>query len=264
MTTTPSGPAPRGTALVTGASAGIGEATVRRLAADGWRVLAAARRAERLQALAAELGDAVRPLPLDVTDAVAVAALPGALSAALPDGWRDVDLLVNNAGLALGREPAQASQLADWETMVATNVNGLLRLTHALLPGMVARGRGHVVNLGSIAGHYPYPGGHVYAASKAFVHQLTMALKSDLIATAVRVTVVEPGMTAGTSEFSTVRFKGDAGRAAAQYAGAEPLRPADVAEAIAWVAAQPPHVNVTVLQMVPQCQGPGPAVIHRR
>jgi 3-hydroxy acid dehydrogenase/malonic semialdehyde reductase len=256
MQTSPS----RGIALVTGASAGIGEAAVRRLVTDGWRVIAAARRADRLTALAADVGPAARPFALDVTDADAVAALPDSL----PEGWRDVDLLVNNAGLALGREPAQASLLSDWETMVATNVTGLLRVTHALLPGMVARRRGHVVNVGSIAGHYPYPGGHVYAASKAFVHQLTMALKSDLIATAVRVTVVEPGMTAGGSEFSQVRFKGDAGRAAAQYAGADPMQPADVAEAIAWVASQPPHVNVTVLQMVPVCQGPGPAVIHRR
>jgi 3-hydroxy acid dehydrogenase/malonic semialdehyde reductase len=248
----------RGTALVTGASVGIGAATVRRLAADGWRVLAAARRADRLQTLAAELGLAVRPLGLDVTDAAAVAALP----ASLPEGWREVDLLVNNAGLALGREPAQAAALADWETMVETNISGLLRLTHALLPGMVARARGHVINIGSIAGHYPYPGGHVYAASKAFVHQLTMALKSDLIATAVRTTVVEPGMTAG-SEFSAARFKGDVARAASIYHGASPLAPEDVAEAIAWVAAQPPHVNVTVLQLMPVCQGPGPAVIHR-
>jgi NADP-dependent 3-hydroxy acid dehydrogenase YdfG len=219
-----------------------------------------------LQALAdelrAEAGPVVQPLALDVTDAAAVAALPDTLRA-LGEGWSEVDLLVNNAGLALGREPAQQSSLADWETMVATNVTGLLRLTHALLPGMAARGRGHVINVGSIAGHYPYPGGHVYAASKAFVHQLTMGLKADLIATAVRATVVEPGMVAG-SEFSQVRFKGDAARAKEQYEGTVPLQPADVAEAIAWVAAQPPHVNVTVLQLMPVCQGPGPAVIHRR
>ena len=258
----PSSAASRGTALVTGASVGIGEATVRRLVADGWHVIASARRADRLQALADELGAAVRPLALDVADAAAVAALPAALQA-LGEGWSAVDLLVNNAGLALGREPAHRSALADWETMVATNVTGLLRLTHALLPGMVERGRGHVVNVGSIAGHYPYPGGHVYAASKAFVHQLTMGLKADLVDTAVRATVVEPGMVAG-SEFSQVRFKGDTARAAQQYEGAVPLQPGDVAEAIAWVAAQPPHVNVTVLQMMPVCQGPGPAVIHRR
>ena len=251
-------PGRRGTALVTGASVGIGAATVRRLVVDGWRVVAAARRADRLQALAAEGGAAVLPWTLDVTDRDAVAALPGAL----PEGWREVDLLVNNAGLALGREPAQASALEDWETMVATNVTGLLRLTHALLPGMVARGRGHVVNVGSIAGRFPYPGGHVYGASKAFVHQLTLGLKSDLVGTGVRATVVEPGMVAG-SEFSAVRFKGDAERAAAIYAGAEPLQPEDVAEAIAWAAAQPRHLDVTVLQLMPVCQGPGPTIVHR-
>jgi 3-hydroxy acid dehydrogenase/malonic semialdehyde reductase len=250
----------RGLALVSGASVGIGAATVRRLAADGWRVIAAARRAAPLQALADELGrDAVLPWVLDVTDAAAVAVLPGAL----PAGWQAVDLLVNNAGLALGREPAQASALADWRTMVATNIEGLLGLTHALLPGMVARGRGHVIHIGSIAGHFPYPGGHVYGASKAFVHQFTLGLKADLIGTGVRATVVEPGMVAD-SEFSQVRFKGDTGRAAAVYEGVDALHPGDVAEAIAWVAAQPAHVNVSVLQLMPTDQGPGPQRLHRR
>ena len=245
----------RGIALVTGASVGIGEATVRRLAADGWQVVATARRADRLAALAADLGPAVIPFALDVTDAAAVAALP--------QSHPVVDLLVNNAGLALGLKSAQESALSDWETMVQTNVTGLLRVTHALLPGMVARGRGHVVNIGSVAARLPYPGGHVYGATKAFVNQLTMSMKADLVDTAVRVTVIEPGLVAG-SEFSQVRFKGDAERAASIYAGTEPLMPADVAEAIAWVAAQPAHVNVTVLQMMPVCQGPGPTIIHRR
>ena len=185
---TPTSKTYRGVALVTGASVGIGEATVRRLVADGWQVVATARRADRLEALAAELGAAVRPLALDVTDAAAVAALP--------DTCPVVDLLVNNAGLALGLKSAQESSLSDWETMVQTNITGLLRVTHALLPGMVARGRGHVINVGSIAGRFPYPGGHVYGATKAFVHQLTLALKSDFVGTAVRATVIEPGMVA--------------------------------------------------------------------
>ncbi|MDP3082323.1 MAG: SDR family NAD(P)-dependent oxidoreductase [Rubrivivax sp.] len=249
---------PPGTALVTGASVGIGEAITRALVADGWRVVAAARRGDRLDALAAELGPAVLPWVLDVGDRAAVAALP----AALPAAFAEVDLLVNNAGLALGREPAQRAELDDWETMVQANISGLLRCTHALLPGMVARRRGHVIHIGSVAGHLPYPGGNVYGASKAFVHQLTMGMKADLVGTGVRVTVVEPGMVAG-SEFSLVRFKGDVARAQAQYAGAQAMAPGDIANAVLWVATQPPHVNVSVLQLMPVDQGPGPIVLHR-
>lgn len=255
MTSTP---ADRGLALVTGASVGIGEAVTRRLVADGWRVIAAARRLDKLEALASELGQRVLPFALDVGDRAAVAALPQTL----PEGWREVDLLVNNAGLALGLGPAQKVDLEDWESMVSANVSGLMRCTHALLPGMVARGRGHVVNIGSIAGEYPYPGGNVYGATKAFVRQLTKGLKADLVGTPVRSTVIEPGLVAG-SEFSNVRFKGDDARAAAVYAGTEPLMPADIADAVAWVANQPPHVNVTVVQLMPVCQSPGPAIIHR-
>lgn len=251
--------AERGIALVTGASVGIGEAIARRLVADGWRVIATARRVDKLEALARELGPAVLPLALDVTDHAAVAALP----AALPAGWTSVDLLVNNAGLALGREPAHQANLADWQTMVDANVSGLMHCTHAFLPGMVARGRGHVVNIGSVAGELPYPGGNVYGATKAFVHQFTMGLKADLIATAVRCTSIEPGLVAG-SEFSTVRFKGDADKAATVYEGTTPLLPTDVAEAVAWVAALPAHVNINVLQMMPVCQGPGAVGMHRR
>jgi 3-hydroxy acid dehydrogenase / malonic semialdehyde reductase len=249
----------RGLALVTGASVGIGEAVTRRLVADGWRVIAAARRLDKLEALARELGPRVRPFALDVGDRAAVAALVQAL----PEGWREVDLLVNNAGLALGLGPAQKADLDDWETMVSANVSGLMRCTHALLPGMVARGRGHIVNIGSIAAEYPYPGGNVYGATKAFVRQLTRGLKADLAGTPVRSSVIEPGLVAG-SEFSNVRFKGDDERAAAVYAGTEPLMPADIADAVAWVANQPPHVNVTLLQLMPTCQSPGPALIHRR
>ncbi len=248
----------RGLALVTGASVGIGEAIVRGLHADGWRVIAAARRAERLTLLAAELGDNVLPLTLDVTDRSAVIALP----TALPADWAEVDLLVNNAGLALGREGAQQADADDWETMVDVNVRGLMRCVHAFLPGMVARGRGHIINIGSIAAQFAYPGGNVYGASKAFVRQLTLGLKADLIATPVRCTVIEPGMVGG-SEFSNVRFKGDVERASAIYEGAVPLAPADVAATVVWVAAQPAHVNVTLLQLMPACQGPGPTVLHR-
>ncbi len=246
------------TALVTGASAGFGDAITRRLVRDGFRVVAAARRADRLAALAGELGPAVLPLTLDVTDADAVAALPESL----PDDWREVDVLVNNAGLALGLDPAQTARLSDWETMVATNVTGLMRVTRALLPGMVARDRGHVVNLGSIAGDYPYPGGNVYGASKAFVKQFTLNLKADLIGTGVRVTDIEPGLVGG-SEFSSVRF-GDPERARKIYEGTDPLMPDDIAEAVAWVIGLPAHVNINRVEMMPTCQAPSAPAVKRR
>jgi 3-hydroxy acid dehydrogenase/malonic semialdehyde reductase len=250
----------RRVALVSGASAGIGAATVEALVKDGWRVIAAARRLERIEAIAqAAPADSVLPVALDVNDATAIATLP----ATLPPHWRDIDLLVNNAGLALGREPAHDSALADWDSMIATNVRGLLHLTHALLPAMVRRGNGHIINIGSIAGRFPYPGGHVYGASKAFVHQLTLCLKADLVGTGVRATVIEPGMTAG-SEFSEVRFHGDRVRAAAQYEGVAALQTQDVAAAIAWVAAQPAHVNVSVLQLLPTDQGPAAMQVRRQ
>lgn len=249
----------RGTALVTGASAGFGDAIVRRLHADGWRVVACARRAERLAALAAELGPRVLAFPLDVTDRAAVAALP----AALPADFAAVDLLVNNAGLALGLEPAQRASLDDWETMVETNVVGLMRCTRALLPGMVERGRGHIVNIGSTAGRTPYPGGNVYGATKAFVHQFTCNLKADLLGTPVRATAIEPGLVGG-SEFSAVRFRGDDARAAAVYAGTDALTPEDIAEAVAWVAHLPARVNINFMELMPACQAHGPLAIHRK
>ena len=246
------------TALVTGATAGFGTAIARRLVRDGLRVVIAGRRADRLEALAGELGGAVLAWPLDVTDAAAVAALPGSL----PEGWREIDVLVNNAGLALGLDPAQEASLADWDTMVATNVTGLIHLTRAILPGMVERDRGHVVNLGSIAGSYPYPGGHVYGATKAFVKQFTLNLKADLVGTFVRVTDIEPGLCGGT-EFSTVRFDGDAARAAKVYEGTEPLTAEDIAEAVGWVLGLPRHVNINRVEMMPTCQGPGSFAIRR-
>lgn len=247
------------TVFITGATAGFGEAMARRFVRNGHRVIAAGRRADRLEALAHELGGALLPLPLDVTDAVAVAALPGSL----PAEWQAVDVLVNNAGLALGTAPAFQANLGDWETMVATNVTGLIRLTHAILPGMVARDRGHVVNLSSSAATYPYPGGNVYGATKAFVTQFSLNLKADLVGTGVRVTDLEPGLVGG-SEFSRVRFGGDAEKAAAVYAGTTPLSPEDIAEAVAWVIGLPRHVNINRMEMMPTCQAPGPLAIKRR
>lgn len=247
------------TIFVTGATAGFGAAITRRFVRDGHRVIAAGRRADRLDALRAELGEAVLPFPLDVTDGAAAAALPGSL----PDGWREVDVLVNNAGLARGVATAQQADLADWDTMVATNITGVIRLTHALLPGMVARDCGHVVNISSTAASFPYPGGNVYGASKAFVTHFSANLKADLVGTGVRVTDVEPGLVGG-SEFSTVRFGGDANKAAAVYAGTTPLSPEDIAETVAWVVALPAHVNINRVEMMPTCQAAGPLVIKRR
>ena len=244
-------------ALVTGATAGFGEAITRRLVRDGHRVIATGRRKERLDALAKELGGAVLPFVLDVTVSDVVAALPGSL----PDGWREVDVLVNNAGLALGVAPAFSAKMSDWDTMVKTNVSGLIAMTHALLPGMIERNRGYVFSLGSTAGSYPYPGGNVYGATKAFVTQFMLNLKADLVGTNVRVTSIEPGLVGGT-EFSVVRL-GDSQKAAGVYQGTVPLSPEDIAETVGWLLGLPEHVNINRIEMMPTCQAPGPLTIKR-
>src|ERR1700722_15914407 len=218
------------TVFVTGASSGFGVAVARRFAADGARVVVAARRTERVRELPAELGPQVLPLALDVRDQDAVAAAV----AGLPEEFGAIDVLVNNAGLALGLKPAQEAELDDWEQMIDTNCKGLVYCTRAVLPGMVARGRGHVINLGSVAGTYPYPGGNVYGATKAFVHQFSLNLRSDLHGTGVRVTCVEPGM--ADTEFSLVRFGGDKAKADNVYTGMQPMTADDIAEAIHWAA----------------------------
>ena len=248
------------TALVTGASAGFGEAISRRLVKDGWRVVACARRQDRLDALRDALGaDKLLPFVLDVADRDAVAALPNALPAA----WRDIDLLVNNAGLARGMDPAWSADLDGWQTMVDVNVTGLMRLTHALLPAMVERDRGLIVNLGSTAANYAYPGGNIYGATKAFVEQFSLGLKSDLIGTGVRVSCIEPGMVGGT-EFSARRFGGDQARANKVYEGVDPLMPEDIAETVAWLAALPAHMNVNLIELMPTCQAPAAPAVKRR
>jgi len=244
--------------LVTGASAGFGAATARRFAANGHKVIAAARRVDRLSALKAELGDAAHVVEMDVRDADAVAA---AISA-LPSAFEAVDVLVNNAGLALGLSPAHQADLEDWETMVDTNVKGVLYVTRAVLPGMVARGRGHVINLGSVAATYPYPGGNVYGATKAFVRQFSLNLRADVSTSGVRVTDIEPGLCGGT-EFSEVRFHGDRERAEKVYAGTTPLTAEDIAEAIYWTATLPPHVNVNTMELMPVCQSFGALPVTR-
>src|SRR5580698_3050178 len=243
--------------LVTGASSGFGEAITRRFAAAGSRVIAAARRADRLKDLAAELGPRVLPVTLDVRDRAAVAQVTGGL----PAEFAQIDLLVNNAGLALGLSPAQDADLDDWEQMIDTNCKGLAYCTRAILPGMVARRRGHVINLGSVAGTYPYPGGNVYGGTKAFVHQFSLNLRSDLHGTRVRVTCVEPGM--ADTEFSLVRFSGDKGKADNVYAGMKPMTADDIAESIHWAATMPQHVNVNTIELMATAQSFGPFQVAR-
>ncbi|MDR3507637.1 MAG: SDR family NAD(P)-dependent oxidoreductase [Caulobacteraceae bacterium] len=244
--------------LVTGATAGFGQAIARRFIRDGAKVIATGRRADRLEALAAELGENLLPLQLDVRERAAAESLP----AALPSEFAAVDVLVNNAGLALGLEPADRADLDDWDTMIDTNIKGLVYMTRALLPGMVERGRGHVVNLGSIAASYPYPGGNVYGGSKAFVRQFSLNLRADLVGRGVRVTDIEPGLCGGT-EFSTVRFHGDAERAGGVYAGLQPLTAEDIAESVSWVTGLPAHVNINTLELMPTCQAAGPLAVVR-
>jgi 3-hydroxy acid dehydrogenase / malonic semialdehyde reductase len=195
---------------------------------------------------------------LDVRDRTAIEQLVSSL----PRAFAEVDVLVNNAGLALGLEPAQDANLDQWEQMIETNCTGLTYVTRAILPGMVARRRGHVVNMGSIAATYPYPGGNVYGASKAFVHQFSLGLRADLHGAGVRVTCIEPGLVGG-SEFSEVRFGGDAERAAALYAGTNPLTAEDIAAAVEWVTFQPEHVNVNLLELMPVSQSFGPLPVDR-
>ena len=236
------------TALITGATSGIGEAAARAFAAAGWRVIATGRRAERLAALAASLGDdRLHPAVFDVRDE---AARDRAL-AALPPGFRDIDLLINNAGLALGRKPAQEADLAQWKTMIETNVTALASLTHKLLPGLIAR-HGAIINLSSVAGTYPYPGGNVYGGTKAFVKQFSLALRSDLHGTGVRVTSIEPGMV--ETEFTLVRTGGDKGASDELYRGAKPMTGDDIAATMLWVAELPRHLNINRVEMMPVSQ----------
>jgi 3-hydroxy acid dehydrogenase/malonic semialdehyde reductase len=236
--------------LVTGATAGFGSAIARRFAREGHRVVAAGRRRERLEALKKELGAPVWTVELDVRNRDEVMKAFDAL----PPEFSEVDVLVNNAGLALGLEPAPAANLDDWDTMVDTNVKGLMYCTRAALPGMVARNRGHIVNIGSVAAMYPYPGGNVYGATKAFVHQFSLNLRADVHGTAVRITDVQPGMCGGT-EFSEVRFHGDATRAAKVYEGVgAPLSADDIADTVYWVATRPAHVNVNAIEVMPVAQ----------
>lgn len=246
-------------ALITGATSGFGAACARRFAAAGWHLALCGRRQERLEALRTELAatTAVYAFPLDVRDEAAV----NAALTMLPTAFAAVDLLVNNAGLALGLEPAQHCDRQDWHDMVDTNINGLLYCTRAILPGMVERNRGHVVNIGSVAGNWPYPGGNVYGATKAFVRQFSLNLRADLLGTRVRVTNIEPGM--AETEFSHVRFKGNEDQANRVYAGVQPLQAEDIADVVYWAASCPAHVNINSVELMPVCQAFSPFAISR-
>ena len=245
------------TLLVTGATAGFGAAIVERFVSGGWRVIATGRRQDRLDALAARLGpERVHTACFDMRDAEAMAA---ALDA-IPAPFRNVDLLVNNAGLALGTAPAQACDLAQWRQMIDTNITALVAVTHRLLPTLIER-RGAIVNIGSIAGLYPYPGGNVYGATKAFVDQFSLNLRSDLHGTGVRVSVVEPGL--AETEFTLVRTGGDQAASDALYAGTQPITADDIAESTWWIATLPPHLNINRLEVMPVSQSLAGLQVHR-
>jgi len=244
--------------FITGASAGFGAEMARTFVSNGHRVVLAARRTDRIADLARELGESALAVTLDVTSRASIeAALAG-----LPPEWKQIDVLVNNAGLALNTAPAHEVPLEDWETMIATNCQGLVTMTRAVLPDMVARGSGLVINIGSVAGHYPYPGGNVYGATKAFVEQFTLNLRADLVGTGVRATNIAPGLCGGT-EFSNVRFKGDDAAASKVYEGTQPLTAKDIADTAFWIATLPPHVNVNSIELMPTCQGFSPFNVRR-
>jgi 3-hydroxy acid dehydrogenase / malonic semialdehyde reductase len=245
-------------ALVTGASAGFGAAIASRFLEQGMKVVACARRFEPLDDLRKAYGHRLLPIALDVQDRTAVQAALGTL----PDEFADIDVLVNNAGLALGMAGAHEASPDDWDRMIATNCSGLVHVTRQLLPGMVARRRGSIINMGSVAGEFPYPGGNVYGATKAFVHQFTHNLNADLVGTGVRATCIEPGLCGGT-EFSTVRFAGDQKRAQATYEGTVPLTAQDIADVVSWVASRPAHVAINIVSLMPTCQSFGPFTILR-
>jgi 3-hydroxy acid dehydrogenase / malonic semialdehyde reductase len=235
-------------ALVTGASAGIGEATARKLAAAGYDLILMARRLERLQQLANSLKVETHLIKLDVRDREAV----DRAIAELPSRWQNIDLLVNNAGLSRNLDKLHEGKPDSWDEMIDTNIKGLLYVSRAVIPGMVARGKGHVINVGSVAGHEVYPRGNVYCASKFAVDALTKGMMMDLVDTPVRVSTVDPGLV--ETEFSMVRFYGDEERAKKVYQGLTPLSGNDVADAIVWIASRPEHVNIAQVVIMPKAQ----------
>ena len=246
--------------LVTGASAGFGVAIAEQFVRAGHAVVAAARRTKRLEQLQDRVGSGrLHICTMDVSD---LDSIRSGLES-IPSSCRPIDVLINNAGLALGLEPSHQTSVQDWNTMINTNCLGAVALTRLLLPEMVNNKKGLIINMGSVAGIYPYPGSSVYGASKAFLHQFTNNLRADLVGTGVRATTIAPGLCSGT-EFSQVRFGGDIDRARAVYEGTQALTASDIAETVYWVATRPPHININMLELMPTCQGFGPFAIHRQ
>lgn len=247
---------PAKTILITGVTGGFGAAMARKFAMAGWHLILQGRHADRLNAIIDTVTGAqsITPILFDMRDDNAMRAAFEKLPA--------MDVLVNNAGLALGLEPAHRADLNDWDEMIATNIRSLTHITRLTLPGMVERGAGHIINIGSVAGTYPYAGGNVYGATKAFVHQFSLNLRADLHGTGVRVTNIEPGL--AETNFSRTRFKGDAAKAASVYAGTDPLTGDDIAEAVFWTATLPPHMNINTMEIMPTDQSFAGLQIHRR
>lgn len=246
-------------ALVTGASAGFGKAIVTKLIEDGYRIIVAARRLEKLTELQTIFGqDKVYPVQMDITKTEMI----DQVLKSLPEEWSRIDLLINNAGLAIGLDKAYEANFEDWMTMINTNIIGLTYLTRQILPQMVDRNSGMIINLGSTAGTIPYPGGNIYGATKAFVKQFSLNLRADLAGTKIRVTNIEPGLCEGT-EFSSVRFNGDENRVDAVYQGANAIQPIDIANTVSWIVSQPEHVNINRIEIMPVSQSYGPQPVHR-
>lgn len=237
--------------FITGASAGFGEAISRKFVKEGHKVLGLARREEKLQKIQDELGKNFHFIACDAND---IEKIKVALEK-LPKEFQEIDVLINNAGLALGLDPAQKANIKDWEIMINTNILALVKLTHFILPKMVSRGKGHIINIGSIAGTYPYPGGNIYGSTKAFVKQFSLNLRAELYDQNIRVSNIEPGLCGG-SEFSIVRFGGDKNRADKVYENTKPLMPEDIAEAVYWCASLPSHMNINRMEIMPTTQAP--------
>lgn len=246
------------TILITGASSGFGKAICEKLVQAGYRVIGAARRIERLQDMQQELGNLFYPLEMDLRN---IQSIHAALNS-LPQEFSEIDCLINNGGLALGLDKAQEALFSDWETMIQTNIIGLTFLTQQVLPAMVERKKGYIINIGSIAGTYPYPGGNVYGASKAFVRQFSLNLRADLHGTGVRVSNIEPGLCGGT-EFSSIRFKGDDERASQLYENAHSIQPEDIADTVLWLYQTPKHMNVNSIEIMPVSQSFGALPVYR-